>query len=193
VVAVRACAGRGGRREWGCRIAPFRVVGLQFAKERESMRKTLLFLCITFMCVSAMFASRQKAEVVSGRIIAYSSGMGCLNGNGYYSIVIRIETRQNTPSKFVKVEFSLPCNKSAESVLTNSSIQKFHLFRQRNCDDVLKERMDIKMEEKNDDKSTKNTAIPIWTYLSGNEQFTLPFGQDLPCYYSAELPLIPVL
>jgi hypothetical protein len=53
--------------------------------------------------------------------------------------------------------------------------------------------MDIKMEEKNDDKSTKNTAIPIWTYLSGNEQFTLPFGQDLPCYYSAELPLIPVL
>jgi len=156
------------------------------------VRRILLVLCFIFVGVSALSFPRHRAKAVSGQVIAYSGFPGCLNGNGYWSMVIRVQTPKDISSTFVRVEFSLPCDKSAGSILVNPSTQKFHLFRQQECDEVLKERWDIKKESK-DGETGQDPEFPLWTYLPGNERFTLPFGQVLPCYYSAELPLVPVL
>jgi len=164
------------------------------------MRKTFRFLCITCVLVSvSAFSSarqqysspRQKVEVFSGRVIAYTGISSCLNGNSYWSMVIRIEPHKKTPANYVTVDFSLPCEKPLKSVLVNSSIQKFHLIRQRERDSVLEESIDFLQQESAEEKPVLISKIPRWTYLPGNEHFTLPFGKVLPCYYSVELPEVP--
>jgi hypothetical protein len=141
---------------------------------------------------------RQKVEAISGRVIAYSGVPVCLNGNSYWSMIIRAEPHKKTPESFFQVVFSLPCDKTAKSVLVNPSIQKFHLIRQKNIDSVLEENIDVvNIDDMNkiipDGKPDLNSRIPAWHYLPGNERFTLPFGNVLPCYYSVEFPYIPVL
>jgi hypothetical protein len=108
-----------------------------------------------------------------------------MNGSGYWSMVILVQSPKDIHSKVVRVEFSLPCGKSPESVLAQPPIQKFHLFRQRDCDEVLKGPVDRKPGE--------DLVVPLWKYLPSNERSALPFGQVLPCYHSAELPVVPVV
>jgi hypothetical protein len=62
------------------------------------MRRILAALCIFFAGISALSAPRQKAEVISGLVVAYSSFPACLNGNGYWSIVIRVKSPTDVPS-----------------------------------------------------------------------------------------------
>jgi hypothetical protein len=154
--------------------------------------KTLLVLCVTIFGVAVLAAPLQKAEALSGHIVAYAGLPMCLNGNSYWSIVIHVQSPKDVPSRFVRVEFSLPCNKSPESVLPKSPIQMFHLFRQRECDEVLEERY-IVPNGKIDDKTAGNLTIPIWKYLPDDKRVVLPFGEVLPCYRSTELPLAPVV
>ena len=159
----------------------------------KAVRSILLFLCITVIGAHALAAPRQKVEVMSGRVIAYSGIPICLNGNAHWSIVIRIEPRKKVPARFVWVAFSLPCEKSPQSVLSDSSIQKFHLIRQKVRDQILEERYELQEQENKDNKSVQNSEISMWTYLPGGEHFPLPFGEALPYYYSIELPDVPVL
>jgi hypothetical protein len=56
-----------------------------------------------------------KVEKITGRIVAYSSGLACLNGNGYWSMLIRVQDRTTAlPPRFVQVQFSLPCAEHPE-------------------------------------------------------------------------------
>jgi len=164
------------------------------------MRNIFLYLCIAFVGVHATAAPRQTTEVVSGRIIAYSLTLACLNGNSYWSMVIRVEPYKKLPARFVRVNFSLPCDKTAESVLINPSTQKFHLIRQNSLDSVLEEFIVLKIEIIDDlqkinegIESNEISKIPVWHYLPGNERFSLPFREVLPCYYSVEYPSLPLL
>jgi hypothetical protein len=157
------------------------------------MRKTLLLLCTTFVGALAFSTPRQKVEVMSGRIIAYSGMPICLNGNAYSSMVIRGEPRNETAARFFQVDFSYPCEKSPQPILRNPSIQKFHLIRKRELDSALEENIHVVQEERAKDKPAPPSNIPQWIYLPGNESFKLPFGEVLPRYYLAELPPKPVM
>ena len=149
------------------------------------MRRVLLILCVTFAYISGLPARGQTHETVSGRVVAYSGALTCLNGNGYWSMVIRIQQPQNGHSKFIGVDLSLPCEKSPEWVSTKSTIQKFRLVRQKGCDAVLSGSVDV--------EPRLNASMPMWKHPPGAEHEELPFGQVLPCYRSIDLPLVPVV
>jgi hypothetical protein len=161
----------------------------------------LLFFIVAGSSAFSAHLHRQKTEAISGQIVAYSSGLVCTNGNGYWSMIIRVQPHKNTPSRLIKVDFSYPCDKSPEWVSALSQIQTFHLFRQRDCDAVLEEELpaDAERRFKSSNVVNKNDTIrnffvlPIWRYPTGIEPFTLPFGQILPCYHSLDLPYLPVL
>jgi len=150
------------------------------------MGRTLLVLCFIVVSISAFSAPRPKVETISGRVVAYSNSLACMNGNGYWSMIIRLQPPKDIPSKLIRVEFSLPCNKSPEWVLSKPSIQRYRLYRKGDCDVVLEGSM-AKDEEQID------IPLPIWKYPPGTEPFTLPFGQVLPCYRSEDMLLLPVV
>jgi len=52
-------------------------------------------------------------------------------------MVIRVQRFNDAGSEFIRVDFSLPCDKSPEWVSAKPSIQRFRLFRQKDCDAVL--------------------------------------------------------
>ena len=149
------------------------------------MRSVLLILCFTCASTTTSSASNPRRETILGRVVAYSSSPACLNGHGYWSMVIRVQQPKDNRSEFIRVDFSLPCDKSPEWVSAKPSIQKFHLFRQKDCDAILEEFMDTEPKQ--------HSAIPIWRHPPGAELDTLPFGQPVPCYRSIDLPLIPVV
>src|ERR1700731_1195731 len=144
------------------------------------MRRILLILCLACTSMSALSAPRPKHETISGRVAAYSTTPTCLNGNGYWSMVIRVQRPKEQGSEFIRVDFSLPCDKSPEWVSAKPSTQKFRLFRQKDCDAVLVGSMD--------GEPTEKLAMPIWKYPPGTEHDALPFGQVVPCYRSVDLP-----
>jgi hypothetical protein len=153
--------------------------------EKEPMRTVLLILCFTFTSTTISSASNPRRETILGRVVAYSSSPACLNGNAYWSMVIRVQRSKGNRSEFIRVDFSLPCDKSPEWVSAKPSIQKFRLLRRKDCDAVLEEFMDI--------ESKQHSAIPIWRHPPGEGLDSLPFDQVIPCYRSIDLPLMPVV
>jgi hypothetical protein len=149
------------------------------------MRRFLPILCFACACIPCLPAPRPKHETISGRVVAYSGFPACLNGNGYWSIIIRVQQPKDSNSGFIRVEFTLPCKESPEWVSTQPLNQKFRLIRQKSCDAVLTRSVPS--------EPPQNIDSPIWNYLPGVEHETLPFGQILPCYRSIDLPLAPVL
>jgi hypothetical protein len=160
-------------------------LGSHSGLRKEQMRSVLLILCLSGVSIFALSAPRHHPETISGRVVAYSSFPACLNGNAYWSMVIRVQRPKDTRSQFIRVDFSLPCNQSPVWVSTKPPIQKFRLFRQRDRDDVLTGSM---VEE-----SKQDLALPIWNHPPGTEHDELPFGRVLPSYLSADLPLLPVV
>jgi hypothetical protein len=149
------------------------------------MRSVLLILCLACGSISASSAPRPQVETVSGRVVAYSGALVCLNGTADWSIVIRVEHPKDARSEFIRVDLSLPCDKSPEWLSTKPPIQKFHLVRQKNCDAPL--------EGSVDGEPKPDLTIPTWKSTPGAEYVTLPFGQVIPCYRSVDLPLAPVV
>ena len=146
------------------------------------MRSIFLILCFT--CASIP-APRSRPETISGRIVAYSPPLTCLNGNGYWSALILVEQAKHLGSKFVRMDFSLPCEKSPDWISAKPAVQKFRLIRNKDGDVVLTGSVEWESEQ--------SEAMPIWKRLPGAEHNTLPFGQVLPCYRSIDLPLTPVV
>jgi hypothetical protein len=157
------------------------------------MRRILLILGLAFMCTSAASARNPRFsphyKTVSGRVIAYSTSLLCLNGNEYWWMIVHTQPNKSIPAEFVQVDFSLPCGKSADWLSTAQSIQKFRLSPLSDSDDVLEEFMKLTDEG----GSTRSTDIPLWKRPPGTETETLPFGKVLPHYQSAGLPLVPVV
>ena len=149
------------------------------------MRSLLLTLCFVCASISTIPAPHIRHETISGRVVAYSTALACLNGNGCWSMVIRVQRPKDIRSEFIRVDFTLPCGKSPEWVSAKPSIQRFRLFRRKDCDAVLAEFMA--------EEPKKDPSIPIWKYLPGSENNKLPFGQVMPCYRSLDLPLAPVV
>jgi hypothetical protein len=144
---------------------------------------------------SLAFSERSPiVETMAGRIVAYSSGLTCLNGNAYWSMLIHIqEQTTEASSRFVEVNFSLPCNKSPEWITRKSSLQKFRLMRDQDADSVLKEFMDCATESPSGHTPEPCPHLSLWKRVPGAELERLPFGERVPSYRSVDLPLLPVL
>jgi hypothetical protein len=100
-------------------------------------------------------------------------------------MVIRVQRTKDIHWEFIRVDFSLPCDKFPEWTSAKPVVQKFRLFRQKDCDEAL--------VESTDNGAKESLALPIWKYPPGVERGALPFGQVLPCYRSVDLPLIPIV
>ena len=149
------------------------------------MRRVLITVCFACISISALFAARQRQETILGQAVAYSVFPVCTNGNWYWSMVIHVERPKDIRSTFIRVDFSLPCDKSPEWVSAKPSVQKFHLYRQKDCDGVLQQFMNVEPKQSID--------TPNWKHPPGTENESLPFGQIVPCYHSIDLPLRPIL
>jgi hypothetical protein len=149
----------------------------------------LLFLGTVSPNNLAFCRSYSKVEKVTGRIVAYYSDLACLNGNGYWSMLIRIQDRaMGLPPRFVQVQFSLPCADHPEWLDRKPSVQKFRLKRQQDTDSVFKEFYDCLP-----DSADKCPHLRMWRPVPGTEDEKLPFGQRVPSYRSIDLPLAPVV
>lgn len=153
------------------------------------MRAPLLVLALAAVSCVTVAWSHPRTSKVSGRVVAYSSLTPvCLNNNGYWSIVIRVQKPKRMSSKFIRVDFSLPCAKTPEWVTqTESSMQQFQLIRDNSCDAVLEQSTPF------EDEHGQHVWAPSWRRPTGAEHDALPFGLVLPCYRSTDLPLSPVL
>ena len=135
-----------------------------------------------------------KVEAMAGRIVAYSNGLMCLNGNAYWSMLIHVQDHAtDVPSQFVEVRFSLPCNKSPEWITRKSSLQKFRLTRDQDADSILKEFIDCVTESPSGHTPEPCPQVPMWKRVPSAEHEKLPFGQQVPSYRSVDLPLAPVV
>ncbi len=135
-----------------------------------------------------------KVETMAGRIVAYSNGLVCLNGNAYWSMLIHVqEHTTDSAAQFVEVRFSLPCNKSPEWLTRKSSRQKFRLTRTHDADSVLREFIDCSAESPSGNTPEPCAPVPMWKRVPSAEHEKLPFGQQVPSYRSVDLPLVPVV
>lgn len=169
--------------------------GIEFPNRISNMTR----LVAATVLLAAAFGStnlarcqhNSKVEKITGRIVAYSSFLlpTCLNGNGYWSMLIRVEDRSSSlPAKIAEVQFSLPCEKRPEWLEHKQSVQKFRLVRQVSSDSVLKEFYECSPES-----TGKCPQLRMWRLVPGAEDEKLPFGQSVPSYRSMDLPLAPVL
>jgi hypothetical protein len=149
------------------------------------MRNILQVPCLILASIFSCSAASPPHETISGRVIAYSSPLACLNGNGDWSMVIRAQRTKDIPWEYIRVNFTLPCGRSPEWVSSKPLVQKFRLLRQKDCDATLAGSVDNGPKE--------GLALPIWKYPPGAEHDALPFSRVLPCYRSVDLPLIPVV
>lgn len=152
----------------------------------------LLFLSTVSLPNLVFCEPSPKVEKITGRIVAYSSDLACLNGNGYWSMLIRVQDQTtDPPPRFVEVQFSLPCAEHPEWLDRKPSVQRFRLQRQQDADFVLKEFYDC-----SPDSAAKCPNLRMWRPVPGAEDEKLPFGQRVPRYRSIDLidlPLAPVV
>jgi hypothetical protein len=157
---------------------------------RRLLAAALLLLVILSGTNFAFGEPSPKIEEITGRIVAYSSGLTCLNGNGFWSMLIHVQGSDNIPSpRFIQVQFSLPCAEHPQWLGRKASVQKFRLKRQKDADSVLKEFYDCPPES-----AGKCLHLGrMWVSMPGIEDEKLPFGQLVPSYRSIDLPLAPVM
>ena len=161
---------------------------------RQRLAKVFLLIGILVTARPAFPDPSSRIEKLAGRIVAYSGGLTCLNGNAYWSVLIHVqEQAADAPSRFVEVEFSLPCDKSPEWITHKSSLQQFRLTRSQAPDSVLKEFMECRAESPRSSAPEPCPHFPIWKRIPGAEDEKLPFGQRVSSYRSVDLPLVPVL
>jgi hypothetical protein len=144
------------------------------------MRTILLALCLTLASVPTLSSAQRHYTTISGRFVAYSGGLTCINGNASWSWVIRVRRPKNKSPEFVRVAVSAPCDVSMPiSPPEKPEIVRFsRLFRMKSCDAALQESRTI-----TDNATEKSSqATPNWTFAPGMENEKLPFGQVVPCY-----------
>lgn len=130
----------------------------------------------------------KKWESIGGRAVALSEGFTCLNGNAYWSMLIRIQTSAATTTPgYLLVRFSLPCNQTPKELSQQVHVQKFRLKRYQGADEKLTEFLQCTKD------STECPPLPMWRRVPGAEGERLPFGQVIPSYLSPDFPLAPIL
>jgi hypothetical protein len=158
---------------------------------RENTLMARIALFIVFVCVlfdSPAHAGPEQRGTVTGKIVAYSGALSCVNGNSYWSMMIREWNGKRASAQFIEVRFSVPCYRSPEWLFGKQAMQTFHLIRDRLSDGVLAG----SLNESTGQGIEHDPKSPIWTLVPGAEEEKLPFGQIVRCYLSADLPPAPI-
>ena len=137
--------------------------------------------------------ARAKTLRIFGRVVAYNTEILCLNGNADWSMIIRVQNPGKVGSELIDVKFSQPCDKPPTWLDSNSTVQEFKLIRYEAGDEILTEFLSCESESSPPHPQEPCPRIPIWKQVPGAEENRLPFGIKLPCYRSADLPLVPLL
>jgi hypothetical protein len=153
-----------------------------------NVSKAVAVLCLLGTGVVSLCAPREKAQTISGRIVANFVSLACLNGNGYYSVIIELEKPLNNEPGFIEMHFTQPCGHNPEWLHSKSEFKPYRLKRADPRDIVVEEFMTLTNEG-----DGTSTPIPAWTYLPGAEVVKLPFGERIPSYRSGDLPFVPVM
>ena len=148
----------------------------------------LTIVCI-FMLGSLANAADSNHVTITGRVVAYTNSLACLNSNVYWTMVIHVQPAAKAiPSEFVQVQFSSPCGETPKLFTEKSSLRTFRLQRDKDQDSVLKE-----FWECSNDASKPCSHMRAWKYVRGMEHEKLPFEKLVPGYRSQDLPIAPVL
>ena len=146
--------------------------------------------CNSRFLIVALPEPSPKVETITGQVVAYSAGLetfACTNGNTYWSMLIHVLNRTDSPATFIQVRFSLPCKEAPQWLNQKSPVQKFRLKRERDADSVLKEFVECAPD------SGEKCHLLTWKLVPGAENEKLPFDHIVPSYQSVDLPLAPVV
>lgn len=121
-----------------------------------------------FLCSLPNAGAAPRPQTITGRLIAYSPPLTCMNGNGYWGVVIQTR-RSKDRAEFVRVELSLPCDKTLDWISTESRTRKFRLIRHEGCDAVIESSVPFE---------PGGERFPLWKPVSGAEGVALPFGKN---------------
>jgi len=171
------------------------------SKRHTYVRVALVCSVWLFAGASISAPRKHRAETISGLVVAYSNfPPACMNGNVYWSMVIRVQQRNDVDTQFIRVNFSIPCSGPPPRwISTKAAVHKFHVIRDESRDTVLTEFVDVAAGEsragnlKRERSEPRTGKISLWQPSSGNESITLPFGQVLPSYRLADVPLAPLI
>jgi hypothetical protein len=108
-------------------------------------------------------------------------------------MIIRVQNPGKVGSELIEVKFSQPCDKPPTWLDSKSIVQGFKLIRYKEGDEFLTEFLSCESEPSLPHAQEPCLRIPIWRQVPGADENGLPFGIKLPCYRSADLPLVPVL
>lgn len=147
-------------------------------------------LSVTFFAGTVQ--SSAQTQHISGRIIAYAKPLACLNGNAYWAMIIHVLRPRRLGAEFIKVSFSLPCEKRPDWLMKGHLPNRFDLVRDKNSDEVLTEFMQA-LDPATGQRNEHETSLPTWIRTPGTERERLPFGKVVPSYRWAALPLAPVV
>lgn len=171
-----------------CKDCRLRQVILTILGVTRSLAECILLFGILSGVIPASPAPVSHVETITGRIVAYSNVMMCLNGNAYWSILIHVKSGQKeTTTDFITVDFTTPCGDLPDWLKGKSSYRKFRLIRNQELDATLTEFMDCK------NTSGSCPHVGIWKRVPETDDYSLPFGKRIPAYRSKDLPLVPVL
>jgi hypothetical protein len=150
----------------------------------------LLMMAVLVSINAASSEPSSNVATIRGRIVAYSSPalMPCLNGNAYWSMLIRVQ--DHTPdisARYLTVRFSLPCKQPPKWLNHKQPLRDFHLKRDHANDAVLKEFIECTAA------SRPCPKLRMWKLVPSAEHEMLPFGRTLPSYECVDLPLAPVV
>jgi hypothetical protein len=146
------------------------------------MRSVLLVLALVCTGIPGLSAPRPRPETILGRVVAYSIFPSCLNENGYWALIIRVQRPKDVRSEFIRVDFTLPCRAKPAWLVATPPIQRFNLFRGKDCEAVP-------VESAGEEPGPKPN-MPHWEYLRGIDQHVLPSGQVVHCYRPVDAPMI---
>jgi len=154
------------------------------------MHRLVMFTFLVGLVCAASFVCA-GTSAISGRIVAHNSPLTCLNGNAYWSVIVRIEKPTDVHSAFIRITFSQPCGVSPNWI-ESTAVRRYRLIRDKHSDEILTEF--LKCEDQTADRMTRPCpSIQAWNRVRGMEQELLPYGMTLPSYRAADLPLVPLV
>jgi|SRR5215469_638839 len=168
-------------------FAKYVLAGIKFLPVSRPLAPVVLLIVALAHCTFAWSDPPSKVVTITGQIVAYAGGLGCLNGSSYWSMLIHVENRtQPTRREFLQVDFSLPCNELPKWLNRKPPVQRFRLRREKDADAVLKEFLECAPGS-----SLPCPELPVWRRVPSGENEKLPFGQVIPNYRSLDLRLEP--
>jgi hypothetical protein len=153
-------------------------------------------LSAVFLSAGGMAAGKPSSPRVittKGTILAYGSGLACLNGYGHWYAIILFDHVKKSADQYGRVNFSLPCDKHPDWMSTPARLQTLKLIRTRDDDGELPKLL-LKMDDPGTGEPVPEEARGIgWNCRDGADCSHIPYGTVVRSYTFADTPERPLL